>query len=410
MKQLFSSLVLLLLTQLLAAQIGKEYANLKHNGQLERIITYNFDETEQTEDGTYVGVGYPTKIITTYKDGYPSLLEYELRWGKSGEYSRSSKSEIDWKDGLIMEVREYSDTESRGGSLFKRYLPLYHEGEIVAENILYGKNELRASLVYAHPPAPEGVTIVDMTMYKPDMDGPQGHYYIEEDKWGMRIHIESVGKDTGRYQRRIQMVGDSIFESLNIASSRRNRGSKDTALVRSTMRYDAYENPTYVLTEIEKKSGEPAPIYRMLTISEYDYVGDEKSTDRPLTVDALKRKWVNKEHDLALNIGRDPNNPNRGIYSISSLTGDDELDVGIMIDEDDRIIEDRVMESGDAWIIALVESGIGEWIYEADTQTLTFQQRDHLVAQVKVSMDLFSLLLSPIGNHRLRNDLLLRKG
>jgi hypothetical protein len=393
---------------LLAAQIGKEFADLQHNGPVKRVVTYSFNETEQTAKGDYVGIGYPAKIITTYKDGFPSLLEYELSWGEDGEYSHRSKSEIDWREGRIVQVRQYSDAESRGGRLSKRYLPLYRDGQIVAENILYNKNELRASIVYEYPPAPEGVNIIDMTMYKPDTDGPQGHYYFEYDKWGARVHIESVGKDTGLISRRIKMEGDSIFESLNIVSSRRNRGGKDTATLHTTVRYDEYKNPIYTLMNIEKISGEPEPAVRMLMISEYDYTGSSHSEEKPVTIEQLKGRWVSEKHDIALTLGGVLKDATAGIFSIASLAGD-ALDIGLTIEED-RIEEDRIADAGDAWIIALAKSGIGEWEYDAATQTITFRQRDHIIVKVQVSLDLFSLLLSPAGNQQNANDLLLRKG
>jgi hypothetical protein len=393
---------------ILAAQIGKEFTDLHLNGPVERITTYRFSETEQATDGTYVGIGYPMKSIVTYKDGFPSLFEYEMHWGDAGEYSQNSKSEVDWQEGKIMQVRQYSDTESRGGRLFKSYMPLYHNGQIVAENILYDKNELRASLVYGYHPAPEGVTIIDMTMYKPETEGSQGHYYFEYDKWGTRVHVESVGQDTGLFTQRVRMEGDSIFEAVSIASSRRNRGTKDTATMRTTIRYDEYENPIYNLVEIEKKSGDPEPAIRMLMISEYDYTGSSHSVEEPITIEQFKGRWVSKKHDIALTLGGVLQDATAGIFSTASLTGD-ALDIGLTIEED-RIEEDRIADAGDAWIIALTKSGIGEWEYDAATQTITFQQRDHIIAKVQVSLDLFSLLLSPAGNQRNANELLLRKG
>lgn len=385
------------------AQIGKEFAQLEFNGPVKRVITYQFTETEQNANGEYIGIGYPSKTTITYKDDFPALLEYEMRWGNHSEYGLDSKTEIDWQDGNIMQVRHYSDTESRGGRLFKSYQPLYRNGQLIAENILYPENELRASIVYEYPISEEdGLRTLDMTMYKPEKKEPQGHYYFEYDQWGKRTHIESVGRDTGIFSQRIRMEGDSIFETINIVSNRQTRGAKDTAIIRTTRRYDEYKNTTWQLMEIEKISGTPEPSVYMLMITEFEYEGEESSEQKAFTIDQILGRWVNNKHDISLKFSLSPNSQSAGIFSTGTRSKD-ALDIEI----EPEIEEDRIADAGDAWIIALAKSEIGEWEYDQATQMITFRQRDHIIAKVKLDVDLFSLSLTPTDDWG--NALLLQK-
>jgi len=395
--------IIILFSSLAKAQIGKDFAQLEYNGPVKRVVNYQFTETEQNAADEYIGIGYPSKTTITYKDDFPALLEYEMRWGDNGEYGNDSKIEIDWQDGNIMQVRHYSDTESRGGRLFKSYQPLYRSGQMVVENILYPKNELRASVVYEYPPTEEdGLKILDMTMYKPDEDGPQGHFYFEYDQWGKRTHIESVGQDTGMFSQRIRMEGDSIFETINIVSSRRTRGAKDTAIIRTTRRYDEYKNTIWQLMEIEKLSGEPEPSVYMLMVTEFDYEGEESSHQQVFSIDQIIGRWINNNHDLSLTLSLSPNSQTAGIFSTGTIN-QDALDIMI----ESEIEEDRIADAGDSWIIALTKSEIGEWEYDPNTQMITFRQRDHIIAKVKLSVDLFSLSLKP--EKEWENTLLLQK-
>ncbi|MEL7222559.1 MAG: hypothetical protein AAGJ93_14650, partial [Bacteroidota bacterium] len=383
--------IILLFSSLAKAQIGKDFGQFEYNGPIKRVVNYQFTETEQNAAGEYIGIGYPSKTTITYKDDFPALLEYEMRWGDQGEYQRNSKIEIDWQNGNIMQVRHYSDMESRSGRIFKSYQPLYKDGKMIVENILYSENELRASIVYDYPPTEEeGLKILDMTVYKPDKDGPQGHFYFEYDQWGKRTHIESVGQDTGMFSQRIRMEGDSIFETINIVASRRTRGTKDTAIIRTTHRYDEYKNTVWQLMEIEKTSGEPEPPVHMLLITAFDYEGRESTTQKAFSTEQIVGRWVNSKRDLSLTLGLSPNSQTAGIFSTGTIN-QDALDIMI----ESEIEEDRIADTGDSWIIALTKSGIGEWEYDPNTEMITFRQRDHVIAKVKLSVDLFSLTLKP---------------
>lgn len=397
MRYLSLCLAILFLGYSLNAQIGKEFADPDFNGPVIEAITKQYFRSETTASGKVVGLDLPLIITATVENGHTVEVAQRFQFGDDGQYERITREEIDWKDDKIVGIRFYGDQESRGNRVFKRYQPLYDGNRLVAENILYDGEELRGTLLYeSHEPEP-GVQALTMTLYKPEESENQGCYYIERDQWGKRLHIESVGRDTGLYFQRLRVIGDSIFESINIAASRRERGTKDTFLLRTTKRYDAYGNTTYTLSEAAPFS-DPTQYQASISTTTYRYQGDSPTEAVVLSAKDIKGEWINTRHDLVLTLGGSTDSPG-GIFSTSAITLSNELEIA----------EPEIMDSGDAWIERLSQSGIGEWEYHAETESITFRQKDHVIATMNIHLDGLSLRLSPTTTNSHHNALSLRR-
>lgn len=357
------------------AQIAKDFQNLRLKGPVQQML-YTTAYSLKQEDGTTKNQ-MAQEVTAWASEGKIYKMETSSAFGSM---ERKEITEIDWEGDVLRRIREYDQSGSSRQRLDKQYLPICEpDGKIVVENVVYGKDELRATLYYEYSTSERGNEVVEMTMYKPSTLEPQGYYYIESDEWGEVMQIQAVGRDTGIFTQRISSVGDSVFTSIHIASSRMNRGTKDTFEVIALNRYDTYGNPTYSKL-MNKKVGVPLDGMSEMTIVttvNYLYEGDDPSSLSPVTAN-IRNNWVNSTYNIALTLGSS-NDALQGIYSVEKIR-----------DKDPEIVE-----VGTDWVFDLRESMVGEWYYDPTTELLTFKQRDHLVVQVKVDLNAFRLSLQP---------------
>lgn len=361
------------------AQIGKEYWDLEVKGPVREIVMTNiFNFTDENGEVVEAPRNETTILV---KNGHHIAREDRMT---VGTITRSSHAEMDWDGDRLTMVREYSSYSEGKKRLTKRYQPLYDsEGLLVAENILDNKDKLMANLVYAHSVADNGNEVVEMTMYKPDYTTPQGHYYIESDRWGEVLHVESVGKDTGIHIQRISMVGDSVITLRHIIASREKRGTKDTFLVEQVFEYDTYGNAMAVASEIRPVNQPELGVQRMKTQNVYYYEGDDlPSASSENAVPDLIGKWSSNGYNIELTFGSS-NSPTAGIFSTDQLRENDP----------------EIVEEGSDWIFNLRDAAIGEWYYDQQTRTITFKQAEYMLMKVKAEVVDYKLIMVGEGEY-----------
>lgn len=359
---------------LVHAQIGKEYSEVRVKGpvvQIQSTSSFFLFDDEGNEQSSMSNAA-----TTLVDEGRMVKILFE------SEYSRSlgqSVVELEWEGDILRRIREYTERDGRPQkSLDKQYYPIYDGvGKMVTENIFYGEDDLRATLHYTHSESSAGNPVLQMTMYKPKEVEPQGHYYIEKDEWGEVLHIESVGQDTGLYNKRISSEGDSLFTMLSIVSSRQNRGAKDTFSIVTLNRYDNYGNQTFSKVVTRKLNGtlDGGKEMHMITEMNYIYEGEEVP-DAEIEEEELAGHWVNTSYNTSLKLSA-TGAANNGIYTTSKLR-----------DKDPEIVED-----GTDWLFTLRNSELGTWAYDPATQIITFDQNGHVIATVKAATSLFRLIL-----------------
>lgn len=361
------------------AQIGKEYWDLEVKGPVREIVMTNiFNFTDENGEVTEAPRNETTILV---KNGHHIAREDRMT---VGTITRSSHAEMDWDGDRLTMVREYSSYSEGKKRLTKRYQPLYDsEGLLVAENILDNKDKLMANLVYAHGVADNGNEVVEMTMYKPDYTTPQGHYYIESDRWGEVLHIESVGKDTGIHIQRISMVGDSVITLRHIIASREKRGTKDTFLVEQVYEYDTYGNVMVAASQITPVNQPELGVQRMKTQNVYYYEGDDlPSASSENAVPDLIGKWSSNGYNIELTFGSS-NSPTAGIFSTDQLRENDP----------------EIVEEGSDWIFNLRDAAIGEWYYDQQTRTITFKQAEYMLMKLKAEVVDYKLIMVGEGEY-----------
>lgn len=374
MRQFYSSLVLLCcfaMPYLASAQIGKDYRDMTTKGPVERIhylITYiipGADDEPSPFDHT---------IDAWVEDGKMMKLETERANAAFG----GSITEFDWQDDVLRTVREYDKRSSSRKVLDQKHVTTVgRDGRILTENIFFDKDDLRATMQYAYSTSPAGNDVLEMTMYKPDYLDPQGYYYIESDEWGDVLHIEAVGQDTGLFLQRLESIGDSLFVSRMIVSSRRERGAKDTLTVTSLIRRDQYGNPTYtkITNRMDSEGENTGEEMTIITEISYTYEGDESADTSPAAKN-VQARWINDTYNISVTldpVGQDL----RGIYTTNTLR-----------DKDPEIVEE-----GSDWVFKLRNSMAGNWELNPETGIIRFFQDDHTVAELVVELSFWELTL-----------------
>ena len=357
---------------MLFGQIGKAYRNVNVKGPIVQMQSIQTMIVEKEDGRTMERV--MDRVTAQVDAGRVMKIEHS-----SGVRSADYKmfTEFDWKGDQLQRVRNYSQMGS-SRQLDRQNVAMYGpEGRIASENILFGKDELRATLSYTYSESPEGNEILEMTMYKPDALESQGQFYIESDQWGQVLHIESVGKDTGLYIQRLENIGDSLFIGIKIMSSRRARGQRDTIWTTTLNRYDTHGNVTYSETNNKRRNpeGEGMLEMRLITETDYFYEGDNVP-ELKAGADDFLGQWSCSVYNFTLSIGGKPG-ALQGIYTTGTIRDDDP----------------QVVEVGSDWVFRLRDSFTGNWEYDPATQIMTFKQNEHVVATAKASLRFFELRL-----------------
>ena len=366
--------IMLLGTLSATAQIGKEYR-------------------EVTMKGPVVQAHSSTTFMTVKENGEQNVMmsQAQVAQVENGKVVREEMdndfssvtgtniTEMGWEADRLLRVREYSRHRNGRQRLDKQYLPIYNKaGQIVTENILFGEEELRATLHYEYSTSDTGNEVLEMTMYKPGEVEPQGHFYIESDEWGEVLHIESVGHDTGIYTRRLRAEGDSLFISENIVASRQRRGEKDTFTLITLNRYDAYGNVTYSKIINRKLHGTFEGDKEMHIITEVNYLYEgDPIPGKDAAASNFAGSWYNKVYNLALLLIPSDNSPLNGTYQAAAFNDKDP----------------ELAEAGTEWLFKLRDSEMGAWDYNEATELITFKQNGEIVAQVKAQLSMFQLKL-----------------
>lgn len=371
-------LVLLLFWTSAFSQIGKEHANDVLKGPVVRVIEkthYNIRVDSLEEPIIEEDRSWSEMII---EDGYPVLATEYMEVGEGPKIR--GRVEIDREGERIRQIRYYSVYGERS-RLFRKMLPIYMDDQIVSETIMDGDGKVMGILHYHYAELSEEKTTLTMTLFKPDMDGPQGEYYIESDRLGRLVHIESVAPDTGIFSQRLRSEGDSVLEYRQILSSRRFRDQKDTVYTEHRIQRDHHGNPTQTRIHlVGTRDREPIDMY-VVTNYTYTYDGEEV-VEEPipmLTKEALRGTWTNDRENIKLVLGGASQFEN-GIFSTDTLF------------EDTR----ELIDEASSWILDLRRAEIGEWYWNPETSILTFKQNEHEVIQVSVTLDRYTLILEPV--------------
>lgn len=345
-----------------AAQIGKDYQRMRVQGPVEQV----------RYEMTYVIPG---------KEGAPSPFDHTMKaWVEDGKVMKletqrgnaafgNTITELEWKDNILRSVREYNQLSNSRKTLDQQHLTIAGaDGRIRTEKILYGEDDLRATLEYTYSTSPAGNEVLEMSMFKPDYLDSQGYYYIESDRWGEVRHIEAVGQDTGLYIQRLENIGDSLFVSQMLVPSRQRDGEKDTFRVTTLNRYDQYGNPTYSkVTHLMESAGDNAgDLMEIISRVTYIYEGDQ-AVDYSAEVTDLQARWINETYNVNITLqsnGKDLG----GIYVTGKLR-----------DKDPEIVEE-----GSDWLFKLRDSMTGKWEFDPEKETIRFFQNDKLVVKLKV--------------------------
>ncbi|MEL6657796.1 MAG: hypothetical protein AAFP77_15510 [Bacteroidota bacterium] len=375
-----ATLLFILFSTALTAQIGKDFRNVRVKGPIVQMQATQTMIIKEEDGGTkervmdqaqaHIDAGRIIKI-----DHVSGIRSAKLK----------SFTEFDWEEDRLRRVRTYSQFGDSRPNLDRQYVTrIGANGKISSENIFFGKDDLRATLSYEHRESAEGNEILEMTMYKPGELDPQGHYYIESDQWGEVLHIESVGKDTGIYVRRLENVGDSLFTGIKIMTSSRERGKRDTIWTTTLQRYDVHGNISYseAVNKRRNPKGEGLSEMRMIMEVNYFYEGDDVPEIQPSAADLFAR-WSSSTYNFTLTIGNSRPSNLQGIYT-----------TGTIRDKDPEIVEE-----GSDWIFRLRDSFTGSWEYDPATEIITFRQNEHVVAKAKVDLRFFELRLMPTEAH-----------
>ena len=365
---------MLLSTLSATAQIGKEFREVRMKGP---VVQAHSSTTFMTvkEDGEQ-------KVIMSQAQVAQVENGKVVREEMDNDFSSvtgTNITEVEWEDDRLLRVREFSRRGNGRQRLDKQFIPIYNKaGQIVTENILFGEEELRATLHYEYSTSAAGNEVLEMTMYKPDEVEPQGHFYIESDEWGEVLHIESVGQDTGIYTRRLRAEGDSLFISENIVASRQRRGEKDTFTLITLNRYDEYGNMTYSKIINRKLHGTFEGDKEMHIITEVNYLYEgDPIPGKDAAASNFAGSWYNKVYNLALLLIPSDTSPLNGTYQAAAFN-----------DKDPELVE-----AGTEWLFKLRDSQMGAWDYNEATELITFKQNGEIVAQVKAQLSMFQLKL-----------------
>ena len=287
----------------LQAQIGRDFADPGLKGPVVRLVDSTYSKVTIDSAGKLdMSEAMVQWSVGTVEEGHTIAMESFM--GFQGESRSMGKIEIEREGEQIREIRYYSGLGDNL-SLWRKSRTTYRDGRIATETVVDRKGEVLATLEYAYGRSPRGNVTVSMTQYKPDLEGPQGHYFLEHDSLGKVMHIESVGRDTGIYLERTMVQGDSLQEHMAIGLSSRTKGERDTAYSRYEIERDRYGNPVRMLITIQgTEDGEPF-VAHMLKVINYTYEGESTPEPAPMVLsrEGLRGKWSNRADNFSLQLG-----------------------------------------------------------------------------------------------------------